>query len=133
MKARETVLRLRRFDADEKRRKLADLEMMIRDFEQMAVDLDRQIQAEEDRTGIRDRNHHAYSTFAKSALQRRDNLKVSGDSLREKLEKARLELEEALVELTKVEQNDTHDQSRGQQALSRMARGSTPSRFSSNA
>ena len=51
MKARESALRLKRFEADEKARKVADLEHMIREFENMAADLDRQIKAEEDRTG----------------------------------------------------------------------------------
>ena len=77
MKARESALRLKRFEADEKARKVADLEHMIREFENMAADLDRQIQAEEDRTGVKDPAHFAYSTFAKSASQRRDNLRAS--------------------------------------------------------
>lgn len=88
MKARETALRLKRFEADEKARKAADLEHMIREFETIASDLDRQIQAEEDRSGIRDPHHFAYSTFAKSAAQRRDNLRASVAGLREKLEAA---------------------------------------------
>ena len=77
MKARETALKLKRFEADEKARKVADLEHMIREFETIAADLDRQIQAEEDRTGVKDPAHFAYSTFAKSASQRRDNLRAS--------------------------------------------------------
>ena len=73
MKPRESALRLKRFETEEKIRKVADLESMIREFDQMAADLDRQIANEEDRTGVKDRFHFAYSTFAKSALQRRDN------------------------------------------------------------
>ena len=91
MKPRDTALRLKQFEADEKGRKVADLQAMIRDFENMASDLDRQIRAEEDRTGVRDANHFAYSTFAKSAAQRRDNLKASADELRTKLEAAQKE------------------------------------------
>ena len=74
MKARESALKLKRFEADEKGRKVQELEHMIREFETMASDLDRQIQAEEDRTGVKDQTHFAYSTFAKSAAQRRNNL-----------------------------------------------------------
>ena len=65
MKAREAALRIKRFEADENSRKVANLESMIADFNSMAADLDRQVQAEEDRTGIKDPNHFAYSTFAK--------------------------------------------------------------------
>lgn len=95
MKARETALRLKRFEADEKARKAADLEHMIREFETIASDLDRQIQAEEDRSGVRDPNHFAYSTFAKSASLRRDNLRASIAGLRGKLQTALRERDEA--------------------------------------
>ena len=40
---------------------------------------------EEDRTGIRDQSHIQYSTFAKAAAERRDNLRQSAEWLREKL------------------------------------------------
>ena len=53
------------------------METMIRDFEHMAVDLARQIAAEEERTGIKDLAHFAYSTFAKAAALRRGNLLTS--------------------------------------------------------
>jgi hypothetical protein len=96
MKARESALRLKRFEADEKARKVADIEHMIREFEGMANDLDRQIKAEEDRTGIKDPAHFAYSTFAKSASHRRDNLRASADGLKVKLEAAQRERDEAL-------------------------------------
>ncbi len=43
MKARETALKLKRFETDEKARKVADLEHMIREFETIAADLDRQV------------------------------------------------------------------------------------------
>lgn len=96
MKSREVAMRLKRFEADEKARKVADLEYMIREFETMAGDLDRQIQAEEDRTGIKDVAHFAYSTFAKSAAQRRDNLRASVAGLMEKLQAAQRERDDAL-------------------------------------
>ena len=98
MKTRETALRLKRFEADEKARKVADLEHMIREFENMAADLDRQIRAEEDRTHIKDPAHFAYSTFAKSASLRRDNLRTSADGLKAKLEAAKGERDETLVQ-----------------------------------
>jgi flagellar FliJ protein len=103
MKARESALRLKRFEADEKARKVADLEHMIREFENMAVDLDRQIRAEEDRTGVKDPAHFSYSTFAKSASQRRDNLRTSVEGLRQKLEAAQRERDEALEQVTRAD------------------------------
>ena len=102
MKSRDTALRLKRFEADEKARKVADLEYMIRDFETMAADLDRQIQAEEDRTGVKDKSHFAYSTYAKSAVQRRDNLRSSAGELRAKLQAALKERDDAAEQVTRA-------------------------------
>jgi hypothetical protein len=110
MKSRETALRLKRFEADEKARKVADLQHMIHEFEIMARDLDRQIAAEEDRTGVRDRAHFSYSTYAKAASQRRDNLVASVAELRDKLEVAERERDEAMEQLSRVgvvEQEET--------------------------
>jgi flagellar FliJ protein len=107
MKARESALRLKRFEADEKARKVADLEHMIREFENMASDLDRQIRAEEDRTGIKDPAHFAYSTFAKSASLRRDNLRTSADGLKAKLEAAQKERDEAMEQVSRADTPET--------------------------
>lgn len=102
MKSRDAALRLKRFEADEKARKVADLQQMIAEFERMAGELDRQIRAEEERTGVKDVTHYAYSTFAKSASQRRDNLYSSAQELRMKLEVAERERDEAMEQLTRV-------------------------------
>lgn len=101
MKPRDSVQRLKQFEADEKARKVSALEMMIRDFETMASDLDRQIRAEEERTGVKDIGHFAYSTFAKSAAQRRDNLRASASELKAKLEAAMKERDEAMAQLSR--------------------------------
>jgi flagellar FliJ protein len=100
MKSRESALRLKRFEAQEKARKVLGLEQMIRDFEVMASDLDRQVQAEEDRTGVRDTGHFNYSTFAKAASQRRDKLRASIEDLKLQLEAAVRERDEVGTEAT---------------------------------
>lgn len=69
----------------------------------MVSDLSRQISAEEERTGIRDASHFAYSTFAKSAAQRRANLLTSVADLRAKLDAARRDYEDVTSELSKLE------------------------------
>ncbi|MEM7398519.1 MAG: flagellar export protein FliJ [Pseudomonadota bacterium] len=103
MKSRDGVIRLKRFEVDEKRRKVADIESMIAEFNDMAVDLDRQIAVEQERAGVTDVNHYAYPTFAKAAMQRRDNLAVSVAGLEAKLAAAKGELAEAEEELRKIE------------------------------
>ncbi len=86
MKLHESELRLKRFEADEKAQKVIAIEQMITDFAQLANELSRQVAAEEETTGIRDKNHFAYSTFARSAAQRRDNLLASINSLENHLQ-----------------------------------------------
>ncbi len=95
-------MRIKRHEVDEKNRKVEDLERIIREFDAMALDLERQIQAEEDRTGIRDRNHFSYSTFARAAAQRRDNLRTSTDGLREKLAAAVRDRDDSADQLARV-------------------------------
>jgi hypothetical protein len=109
MKPRETALRLKRFEATERARKVASIETMINDFEHVAVDLARQIAAEEDRTGIKDPAHFAYSTFAKAAGLRRANLLTSVADLRVKLEAARAEHAEVMLEIGRLEPVETRD------------------------
>src|SRR6185295_15624160 len=103
MKPRDAALRVKRFEVNEKARTVVSMESMIGDFERMANDLARQIAAEEERTGVRDASHFAYSTFAKAAALRRKNLLVSVEDLRQQLEAARREHEEAAGELKKLE------------------------------
>jgi len=103
MKSLDTLIRLKRFQAEEKRRHFAQIETMIADFDRMARDLEREIDAEEQRSGITDAQHFAYSTYARAAATRRDNLLRSADELKGRLEEARLAYEEALDDLKKVE------------------------------
>lgn len=112
MKSRDSLIRLKRFQVDEKRRQVAQLEAMIADFERMVRDLDDQIVAEQNRVGIHDVAHFAYPTFAKAAIQRRENLKVSIHDLEVKLEAARDELSMAVEELKKIELIEERDQQR---------------------
>jgi flagellar protein FliJ len=112
MKSRETLIRLKKFQVDEKRRKVAQIEGMIAEFERMAADLEREIKSEQDRAGIHDPGHFAYPTYAKAAMQRRDNLQRSADELRLQLEAATAALAEAFEEMKKVELLDERDQMR---------------------
>ena len=113
MKSRETLIRLKRFQVDEKRRQVAQIEAMVAEFERMANDLEREISVEQDRAGIADPGHFAYPTYAKAAIQRRDNLKRSAQELHAQLEDARSQLADAFEELKKVEILEERDQVRG--------------------
>lgn len=112
MKSRDSIIRLKKFQVDEKRRKVAQIEAMIAEFERIATDLDREIQSEQERTGIHDPAHFAYSTYAKAAIGRSENLKRSAEELIGQLDRARTALQESFEELKKVELLDERDQMR---------------------
>ena len=112
MKSRETLVRLRKFDVDEKRQKVAAIEAMINDFKAMADDLDRQIAVEQQRAGVDDINHYAYPPFAKAAVQRRDNLMISIADLEIQMEAAGEELQDAMKALKNVEILEERDLAR---------------------
>ena len=116
MKSRDTLIRLKKFQVDEKRRKVAQIEAMIAEFDRMATDLEREIKVEQDRAGIHDPAHFAYPTYAKAAIGRRENLKRSAGELRTQLEDAKLALGDAFDELKKVELLDERDQMREREA-----------------
>src|SRR5438309_4077049 len=112
MKSRDTLIRLKKFQVDERRRKVAQIESMIAEFERMAADLDREIRSEQERAGIHDPAHFAYPTYAKAAMVRKENLKRSADELKVQLEDAKGALGEAFEEMKKVELLDERDQAR---------------------
>src|SRR5258707_14810137 len=112
MKSSITFIGLKKFQVEEKRRKVAQIEAMIADFQRMGADLDREIVAEQERAGIHDPTHFAYPTYAKAAMTRRENLKRSADELRIQLEDAKGALGEAFEEMKKVELLDERDQMR---------------------
>ena len=117
MKSRaESLIRLKKFQVDEKRRQVAQIEAMIADFERMASELDQQIEIEQQKTGISDVAHFAYSTFAKAALTRRDNLLASAGDMKNTLESAQDALAEAVEDLKKVELLDQREQGREMEA-----------------
>lgn len=113
MKSRDSLIRLKRFQVEEKRRQVNQIQTMIAEFERMARDLDDQIVIEQERSGIRDTGHFAYPTFAKAAMQRRDNLRASAQELEGQLNAAQDDLNASLEELQKYEALAERDTDRG--------------------
>lgn len=119
MKSRDTLVRLKRFQAEEKRRRLTQIEMMIAEFNRMASELDREIAIEEQKSGVKDATHYAYSTYARAARTRRDNLLHSAEELKGQLEEARLLFDQASDELAKAQVLENRDKAPGLGDLSR--------------
>ena len=109
MKSRDTLIRLKRFHLEEKRRRVRQIEMMLAEFTRMTADLDREIANEEKRAGITDPAHFAYPTYARAASVRRDNLKSSISELLAQIEEAKAAQEEAQAELLKFETLEVRD------------------------
>jgi flagellar FliJ protein len=103
MPSREELVRLKNLQIDGARQKVIQIEGMIAEFEGVVGQLEHDIKAEEDRVGIRDPAHFAYPSYAKAAMQRRQNLLRSVDELRSQLEKAKVALADALEELKSIE------------------------------
>ncbi len=101
-------VRLKDFEISACRRRIVQTGRMIADFERLTAELDREVRAEEDRTGIRDPRHFAYSTVAKAAGLRRDNLLHSIAQLQVQLDSANATLQAALENSRSVhERSDT--------------------------
>lgn len=117
MKSRESLIRLHRFQVDEKRRQVAEIEAMIADFARKESELDEQIKVEQQRSGISDESHFAYPMFAKAARQRRDNLRASVEELQGRLDAAKADLSEAFAELKKFELMEERELARERQEM----------------
>ena len=98
-----SVLRQKQFEVNEKETKVALLRRMIRDFDNVIGQLERQIAAEEERTRIKDAQRPAYSMFAKAAAKRRQNLLVSVAHTRSMLDVAKREFDQVTARLSDLE------------------------------
>ncbi|MEF3366013.1 flagellar export protein FliJ [Methylocystis sp. 9N] len=109
MKSRDTLVRLKRFQAEEKRRRVVQLNAMIAEFTRMANELDREIAQEERRANIDDPSHFAYPTYARAARVRRDNIMASVAELRGQLDDAEAQFKEAAEEFAKAQSQEARD------------------------
>jgi len=104
-------LRTKRFAIAEMARKVLSLETIVSDLQHMALDLDRQISAEEERTRCTDPADVVNSPLAQAMTARRAKLLHSVADLRSRLTVGRRELEQAEAELRALESTGTHDPS----------------------
>ena len=103
MRNRESLIRLHKFQVDERRRKVAEIELLLAEFRNKERELEAQILAEQEKAGISDEAHFAYPMFAKSVQKRRENILQSIADLDIQLETAQEELAAAFRELKKYE------------------------------
>ena len=90
----QAVIRLKELQIDMARQQVAQIEAMITDLDCMVTTLENEIEVEQNRTGIRDPAHFAYSILAKATIVRRDNLKRTVTGLKNDLTVATVKLAE---------------------------------------
>jgi hypothetical protein len=92
-RAVERLNRVKELNLENTRSRAAQIKAMISDFHRMASELEVAIRAEQERTGIHDPAHFAYSTVALAMIRRRDNLKRSINDLNRQLGEGNATLE----------------------------------------
>ena len=102
MYPRGTLKRVKNFQIQAVRRKMAQIGSTIADFELLDAELAREIKSIEIQSGISDPTNFSYSLIARAVMQRRENLRRSTDELRKGLGETRQTLSEALIELEQM-------------------------------
>ena len=102
MYPRGTLKRVKNFQIQAMRRKMAQIGSTIADFELLDAELAREIKSIEIQSGISDPTNFSYSLIARAVMQRRENLRRSADELRKGLGETRQTLSEALIELEQM-------------------------------
>ena len=103
MRTKDSILRFHRFQFEEKQQQVAEIDLMIGEFNRKLSDLDQQIEAEETRSGVADPAHFNYSMTAKSLRTRHENLIKSIEDLTAQHDAIKAQADEAEAELRKVE------------------------------
>lgn len=103
MRSRDSILRFHRFQFEEKQQQVAEIDLMVGEFNRKLSDIDQQIEAEETRSGVADPSHFNYSMTAKSLRSRHDNLIKSIEDLTTQHDAIKAQADEAEAELRKVE------------------------------
>jgi hypothetical protein len=93
-KSEQALIRLKEVRIDIARRQVRQIEAMINDLDSVVATLESEIEAEENRVGIRDPRHIRYSTLATATIVRRDNLKRTVSGLKDELAVATIPLAE---------------------------------------
>jgi flagellar FliJ protein len=103
MRGLPTLIRVRQWELEEKRRKLADLEGLGAQLEEAIARLDDEVKMEQGVAGASNEVSFAYAPYAQAAIERRRTLVMSLDDVRQQIEAAAQEVTVAYQELKKYE------------------------------
>ena len=106
MKQWEKSLARARYEVRSKAQSIAEIESALRAMAPSVAALDQRVRAEEARTRITDTKRIGYSTVARAARVRSDNLKKSVTALEARLVTAAADHESALAKLNALERSE---------------------------
>jgi flagellar FliJ protein len=106
MKHRDKLLTRVRHEVSTKAQSIAAINAALQDMGAIVVALDRRVSAEEARSRVTDLKHVAYSTVARAARVRSNNLKQSVTALEVRLVAATADHESALAKLAALENQE---------------------------
>jgi flagellar protein FliJ len=98
-RANEALVRQKQFQIHATRRRIAEIEAVIADFDRKRNALETEIHVEQKRTRFDDPSHFAFPLYAKALIARRDNLKRSVEGLKHLLDDTRSALTAASFEV----------------------------------
>ena len=103
MKGLPTLIRVRQWELEEKRLKLADLEGLAAQLEEAIARLDDEVRMEQGIASASNEVNFAYAPYALAAIERRRTLVASLEDVRQQIVAAQEEVTIAFQELKKYE------------------------------
>jgi flagellar export protein FliJ len=104
------IIRLQRWQLDEKRRNLAELEGMRQDFENRIAHLDAELEREKAIAAEGGDTNFRFSDFVAATIARKQSIQESILNIDKEIEAARDDVAEAFQELKKLETVDARQQ-----------------------
>lgn len=103
MKGLPTLIRVRTWELEEKRRKLADLEALSAQLDEAVARLDDEVKMEQTIAASSSEVNFAYAPYAAAAIERRRTLQASAEDVKRQIAAAAEEVTAAYQELKKYE------------------------------
>jgi len=103
MNRTDTLLRLKRFQVDEMKRRIAAIDAMRADLEKKLTDLDDNVTREKQRAGDSDIGRLAFPSFLRSIESRRENLRATLKEIEREYAAAQADLTNAFQDLKSME------------------------------
>lgn len=96
-------IKQKNFQVAERSKIIGNLEMTVAEFERSLAILNKEIESAENRNGIHDPKHFAYSLLAKATSERRDNVARSLIRIGDELSRHKVSFVEELEELDSMQ------------------------------